>query len=231
MRYSRLDLTTGERFEAPRDEELLQMFDEIWISESYRPAGSTDASALTLVDVGANVGLFTVWAARRLHAERIIAVEPAPDTASALMANLTRNKVENVTVLQLALGGHRGDATLYRRGAGARDTLFTSDLYGSCFVPLSRTKLITLDDLFSTLEIEHCDLLKLDCEGAEYDILAGASGESLQKIRHIVGEYHVGMATYEPRELMLLMTRAGFRVRCFPAMDVEGGHFHAVRRA
>lgn len=207
------------------------MFDEIWLRESYLPAGWTRESVVTVIDVGANVGVFTIWAARRLGATRIVAIEPAPDTAAALMANLVRNNVD-ATLLQVALGARRRDAMLYRRAPHASwDTLRTSDLSGSTFKPLVSSPVINLDDVFSLLRIERCDLLKLDCEGAEYEILRGASQECLQRVRYIAGEYHAGMDEGNAGDFERLLTRAGFTIRWFPPLDPEGRHFHAARPA
>ena len=48
----------------------------------------------------------------------------------------------------------------------------------------------TLEQIYSDGEIEQCDLLKIDCEGAEYEILFGASSELLDRTRRMALEYH-----------------------------------------
>ena len=48
----------------------------------------------------------------------------------------------------------------------------------------------TLDEIFNANQIECCQLLKLDCEGAELEILENSSPETLKRVRKIVGEYH-----------------------------------------
>jgi FkbM family methyltransferase len=227
---NRLELTTGESLVSPVGEPLLALFEEIWIRQSYLPAAWTPIPGPTVVDVGANVGVFSVWAARHLGAARVVAIEPSPRVADALLANLKRNGVENATVLQVALGGERREATLYRRGPAVLDTLFRRDNYGSRFEPAGSVSVTTLDDLFAMHEIEHCDLLKLDCEGAEYEVLFGASSDSLGRIRHIAAEYHVGLNEHGPGSLQRFLEDRDFDVTCFDPRDVEGGHLHASRR-
>jgi FkbM family methyltransferase len=237
---NRLVLTTGDSLVSPVDEPLLALFDEIWIRESYLPAAwtsaptegtGTHAAGPVVVDVGANVGVFCLWVARRLGAGRIVAVEPSPRTARALLANLERNDLKQVTVLEVAVGGERRQAVLYKRGAEVMDTLFQRDNYGSRFEPAGTVKIVTLEDVFTDLEIDQCDLLKLDCEGAEYEILFGASDATLAKVQHIAAEYHVGLNEHEPTSLQRFLEGRGFAVTCFDPLDEESGYFHASRNA
>jgi FkbM family methyltransferase len=233
-------LTTGDCLVSPVEEPLLALFDEIWIRQSYLPVAwtaaattgtATRAGGPIVVDVGANVGVFCLWAARRLGAARIVAVEPSPRMARALRANLERNNLEHVTVLEAALGAERGQAVLYKRGAEVMDTLFQRDNYGSRFEPAGTVKIVTLEDVFTDLEINHCELLKLDCEGAEYEILFGASDAALAKVRHIAAEYHVGLNDYEPTSLQRFLEGKSFAVTCFDPLDEESGYIHASRHA
>jgi FkbM family methyltransferase len=229
-------LTTGDSLVSPVEEPLLALFDEIWIRQSYLPEAWTSAPSKgtrgpVVVDVGANVGVFSLWAARRLGAARVVAIEPSPRMARALLANLERNDVEQVTLLEVALGGERREAVLYRRGAEVMDTLFQRDNYGSHFESAGIVKIVTLEDVFTMLEIDWCDLLKLDCEGAEYEILFGVSDDLLARVRHIAAEYHVGLNEHEPASLQRFLEGRGFAVTCFDPLDEESGYLHASRRA
>jgi FkbM family methyltransferase len=228
-RRARLALSGGEVLSAPADEQLLTLFEEIWVRRSYLPAGWQAAPDAVVVDIGANVGVFSVWAARRLAAARIVAVEPSAEAAGALLANLDRNGVNCASVLQVAVGGAAGEATLRRRGPGAMSTLYERDLYGSDFHAAGSVRVVTLDDVFALFALDRCDLLKIDAEGAEYEILLGARPETLAKVRHIAIEYHVGLNEHRPEELEEHLRRQGFAVTRFPPLDVEGGHLHASR--
>ena len=108
-------------------------------------------------------------------------------------------------------------------------TLFEQDLYGSDFHAAGTYASMSLDDLFALFAIDRCDLLKIDAEGAEYEILLGARPETLAKVRHIAIEYHVGLNEHRPEELEDAPRRLGFAVTRFPPLDVEGGHLHASR--
>jgi FkbM family methyltransferase len=227
---NRLDLTTGDSLVSPAEEPLLALFEEIWIRESYLPTAWTPTTAPKVIDVGANVGVFSLWAARRLGAARVVAIEPSHRMACALRANLERNDLEQATVLEVAVGGQRRDAVLYRRGAEVMNTLFHRDNYDSQFESIGTIEIVTLDDVFAMADLDRCDLLKLDCEGAEYETLFGATEETLARVRHIAAEYHLGLTRHEPASLQGFLEDQGFSVTCFDPLDEESGYLHASRR-
>jgi FkbM family methyltransferase len=226
---NQLDLAKGLALHSPPGEPLLAMFREIWIEGCYRPRGlSRDADA-TIVDIGSNVGVFAIWAAVSFPRARVIAVEPAKELGHWLRSNLARNGLENVTVVETACGGAMGSAVLNRRGPGAMNTLYAKDNYGSDFTRGDVTRVVTLEALFDELGIESCDLLKLDCEGAEYEILLNSSAGLLARIDNIVMEYHVGLNDHTPAELARHLEAHGFSVACSPLTDVESGYLRASR--
>jgi FkbM family methyltransferase len=228
-RRQQLDLISGASLQAPPDEELLPMFDEIWVSRYYLPGDWAPAEAPTVLDIGANIGVFTVWAATELGAEHIVAVEPDPRPAEQLRANIELNHLRDVAILDAAVGGARRAATLYARGPTAMNTLFSRDVYESRFGVAANVHVLTLDDVFEQFGIQRCDLLKLDCEGAEYEILYGASPDSLAKVDHLVAECHVGLNDHDPDALEAFLEQRGFAVKRFPPLDEEGEHLHASR--
>lgn len=226
---NRIDLVTGAALVSSLDELLLKQFGEIWMGRGYLPHAWGQIDRPTVIDIGANVGVFTVWAAQELEPGRIIAIEPSPQSARLLRENLTRNEIANAEVIEVAVGGQRDEVSLYRRGDSERNTVYPRDRVGSRFELAGRVRMIMLDDVFELFRVESCDLLKLDCEGAEYEILFGASEASLTRIRHIVGEYHEGLNEHMAHELRDFLQHRGFEVTLFPPMDEEGGHFHASR--
>jgi FkbM family methyltransferase len=124
----------------------------------------------TVVDIGANIGFYTLLAARAVGAQgRVIAVEANPEDCRLLLVSLAVNEVDNVEVLPIALDSRRGWACFTSHtgtnggfmAAGARE--LTS---GKGFV----VPTFPLDELLD----EPVDLVKLDVEGAEGRVLAGA---------------------------------------------------------
>jgi FkbM family methyltransferase len=127
------------------------------------------------VDGGANIGLFSLVAARSVGPSgKVIAFEPAPATREALRGNLALNALPWVEVRADALGARPGTLEL---------VTFTGDRSGlSSFQPADagggrreQVRVVTLDEALGE-EAAKVRLLKLDLEGAEYGALQGASG-------------------------------------------------------
>jgi len=176
----------------------------------------------TIVDVGANVGAATLWFAARAPAARIVAVEPSPDAVGRLSANLTRNRLDDrVRVVPAALGGRSGVAHLGPATTSVGARTLGAPVPGSTEVPLT-----TLDDILDSNTLASVDLLKLDCEGAEYEILLSAPQALLRRIGTIVGEYHA-VDGHRPEELVNCLERSGFVVNV--AAKGEQGLFLATR--
>jgi FkbM family methyltransferase len=112
------------------------------------------------IDVGANVGTYTLWAAE-LGAE-VIAVEPAEDTYALLLENIALNGYDRVTAVRAAAGDHCGTAR-FTTGLDAGNCLAAD---GSVV-----TELVTVDSLLGSRSAAG---LKVDVEGFEIDVLQGA---------------------------------------------------------
>jgi len=147
-----------------------------------------------------------------------------------LSRNIEANGLANVSLINAACGPVEGEVELFARGRGACNTLYRADNYGSSFRPMGRAKMVTLDGVFRDFSIERCDLLKLDCEGAEYEIVYSAPKEKLERIKRITMEYHCGMNQHKPDQLAEYLRQAGFEVDLHPPLDEEGGYMFATRR-
>jgi hypothetical protein len=84
--------------------------------------------------------------------------------------------------------------------------------------------------VFARHVLSRCQYLKLDCEGAEYDILFHASADTLARIDHICLEYHDAITPHAHPELVALLARHGFTVRTYPnPVHAEIGLLYATR--
>jgi FkbM family methyltransferase len=143
---------------------------------------------MTFVDIGANEGLFSLFAARRVGpGGRVVAAEPSSRERRRLEANIARNRLANVTVvphaigegpgtarLQIATGVHAGHNTL---GAFTYDDVSAVDFEN---VPVE-----TLDALAGRLALGAVHVVKIDVEGAELKVLQGAA-DLLRRTRPIL---------------------------------------------
>lgn len=214
----------------PVDAELTALFHEIWVDRCYVPEPLTLEPHDTIVEIGAHMGVFTLWAAAQYPGIRVVSLEPCPESFAILQQNISRNRLKSVELLQSACGGHSGPAILVSRGPNSMHTLYDRDLLLSTFRSLGPVRMLSLDDLFNQLGIGRCGLLKLDSEGAEYEILLNASDATLHRIRNIAMEYHVGLNDHTPDELADFLSDKGFAVKVQPMRSTEDGYLYAELR-
>jgi len=161
-----------------------------------------------IIDIGANIGAFSVFAGNFAKNVKVLAYEPAPDAFSRLLKNIRANNLEeNVMPFKQAVAGSAGERSLF----------FQKNSTGSSFLEDHNSKVddvlvvdaITLKDVFEQNQIKKCHFLKMDCEGAEYEILLNAPENILSRIGKIALEYHRGY-----KELKVFLERNGFLVIC-----------------
>jgi FkbM family methyltransferase len=134
---------------------------------------------MVFIDVGANDGYYTLFAARRVGPRgKVAAVEPSTRERANLQRNLDRNRLDNVSIVPAALGAASGHADLHlAHGAHAgHNTLGGFAHAGVIAESLERVKVETLDNVVAELGLKRVDFVKIDVEGAEASVIAGARG-------------------------------------------------------
>lgn len=162
-------------------------------------------------DVGANLGLYTLWAARCVSAEgRVHAFEPMPDVRECLRRNLELNRFSSVEVVGSAVGAEPGRVTLNRvEGGSGRTSRYVDGAAGSLEVPVT-----TLDLYFR--DKPPPGLLKIDVEGMELQVLLGSRGLLASGTAPVVvfeaGTDLLAAAGTSYRVLVSLLAERGYRV-------------------
>jgi FkbM family methyltransferase len=157
---------------------------EVLIIRSYMPDPTwVPASGASVVDLGANIGAFTVFAACAVGPSgRVIAVEPHAPHVRAIGRNLAANRgAAPVSVVCAAAWGTTGRGRLVRDSSSESEWRIQPDLDGP--IPLT-----TLDDLTADLP-GRVDLLKVDIEGGEVEAFRGAD-RTLERTDRVVVECH-----------------------------------------
>lgn len=132
---------------------------------------------MTFLDVGANVGLFSLFAARRVTARgRVVAFEPSSRERAVLQRNIARNRLGNVSVVPMALGAEAGTALLQVAPGlhAGHNTLGGFAYEGVVAERTEEVQIETLDALADRLALDRIDVVKIDVEGAEVKMLQGA---------------------------------------------------------
>jgi FkbM family methyltransferase len=202
---------------------------EVFLNEEYGTKISDDA---VVIDLGANIGVFTVYATSSARNVQVYAYEPFPDFCALLEENVRLNgQDEMVHCFNTAVASEAGTRDLYLNG-------------GQFFFPtlVSATNndsqehvtvcCTTLAQVMESNHLEHVDLLKMDCEGAEYETLYPTPSAYLKRIAEIRMEYH----NLDSRErhldgLKRFFTRSGFIVTHLRPTSETNGTLWAKRES
>ncbi len=161
----------------------------------FRDALETEFQHLTkflepsdvFVDVGASSGIYTLKAAQHFRTSGgsdglVLALEPFPDVLAMLFHNIQTNGFANVRLRNVCAGARTEPGTLWTNfGKPNLFSLIQSDEKASPLEVLT----VALDDLFIWEQLNRLDYLKIDVEGTEGQVLAGARNV-LQKYRPII---------------------------------------------
>lgn len=212
----------GARFRVRRQTADKHFVKDVFIAEEYTPRGFEINETDTVVDVGGNIGAFAVFAARRAQRGRVISIEPVSENFSLLVHNLLVNGCRNATSVRAAIARVAGPLPIHLSGEGSGSHSIHPTL-------LETTKHseevdgLTLADIFSRFEVQRCDFLKLDCEGAEFEILEGLPDDVGARIGKVAMEYHTNSIDGKRRQaarLIAQLERFGLQTEIYT--DVAG---------
>ena len=177
---------------------LVDQYDKIFRARVYDFDSGNDSPRI--FDCGGNIGLSTIWLKRRYPSCSITVFEADPEIAPVLEYNLTAVGLNNVEIVQAAVWKENGSVRFRADGAdGGRISKNASD-------PSIRA--VRLSDWITTA----IDLLKLDIEGAEYEVLGDLHDTgALRRVRRIAAELHLRADNRARLPLLLVqLADAGF---------------------
>jgi FkbM family methyltransferase len=204
---------------------------ETFLDHFYEKYGFTIQPNWKIIDIGAGIGDYTLHTAMAQQNSKVFSFEPYPESFVLMQENLRLNAITNVQVFDEAIGAASGELILDL--TGGEPLQFQSHLKKSANVKKSLSiSSLSLVDALTRLGLESCDLLKLDCEGAEYEILFGTPPPVLEHIRRIVMEYHDNLIQYNHTDLTRFLIEQGFQVETFPnPVHSHLGYLRAMRKS
>jgi FkbM family methyltransferase len=204
---------------------------ETFLDRFYEKYGYPVQPDWKVIDIGAGTGEYTIFASRALSqpSGQVYAFEPFPQSFGLMQENLQLNDLKNVHIYNDAIGAENGELVLDL--TGGEPLQFQSRDHGpEADEKNLRVKALSLETALIQLGLETCDLLKLDCEGAEYPILFGAPRAVLDRFQRIVMEYHDNVSQYTHQDLVRFLSERGFQVESFPnPVHPHLGYLRAIR--
>ena len=180
----------------------------------------------TIVDIGAHMGAFAVHAAQSCPDARVYCYEPEQRNFGLLQQNIGINGLEDrVSAFRLAVG-----STIGHRNLSVGESLSNSFHIIPDGASSQTVRCTTLREIFEGHQLDTIDLLKINCEGAEYEILESCSRADFDRIANIRLEYHNLKAPKKNGEsLSRFLELRGYRIERFTRYLNKSGFIWAAR--
>lgn len=200
----------GLFFNQPIEKNYLgHQLSEIYKEGVYYPFFKNKKNSI-VVDVGANIGVTTYYFSQR--AKKVYAVEPSKEHFQVLKYMVQYNELQNVELFKQAMWIKSETGKLFHN----KDNKTMYSLHTAVSTEkdmVEDVEMVTLDKFFDDNKIEHCDFLKLDVEGSEFEIIGGEGFRKVApKIDVVFLEWHV-WADRNPNQLKQALELNGFRVK------------------
>ena len=222
------------------------LYADIFEHLTYEQSGISYPDEGVIIDIGANIGLFTIFARMRSPLAHIVAIEPLPSAFNALFSNVA-NIEGLVTPLNIAISDNSGEAdiTYYplvsgmsslhpnideernlfsailhetkKRHSSSQNYEYISELLNMNFESeIFSVKTKTLSEVIRNLNLSKIDLLKIDAQKSEIDILKGIDEKSWKMINQIIIEAHDCGDSFASIKLLLTYHGFGYSIKNHP---------------
>lgn len=182
-----LKLKSGLKIKLRVNSTDLQAFLNVWIIQEYQgEQGFEINNDDVIIDIGGHIGLFALYCSQFCKNGKIFSFEPIKENYDLLIDNIEQNNIINVKPFNVAVSDKVGRVPIY---------LSDDDHAAHSFYKVGKKSIeietTTLENIIQSEDIKKCNLLKLDCEGAEYEIIDSLTNSTIRKIERISLEYHL----------------------------------------
>lgn len=190
----------------------------IWVIEEYAKEGFDIKNDDIIIDIGGHIGLFSIYASQKCKSGKIFTFEPVIDNFKILRENIETNKNKNIFPENIAISNKNSKVTIFLSDDDAGHGMYSKS---SNSITINA---INLEEIFLKNNLKKCDFLKIDAEGAEFDILENISEDMLKTISKIVIEYHIFEDNSIKRleNIMEKFEKNGFKITKNPYSDTLG---------
>ena len=143
--------------------------------ESHIVGRFTPKEGDTVIDIGAHIGRYTITSSKQVgNTGKVVAIEADPDNFQLLKRNIALNNLTNVLPLNYAVFSTRTRMKLYEQSASAKynSLMLTRAAKTRNYVEVNAD---TLDSILKQNEVNRVDWIKIDVEGAEFEVLKGST--------------------------------------------------------
>lgn len=165
-----------------------KVIDETWNENVYRIHEYQFKDNAVFLDIGANIGSVSLYVDNfnKVRDEdnkiKVYSVEPEPNNLLLLKENIKNNPTENITVINNAIWHEQKTVLITNKGGNSSIINETNDESVEVLA-------ITIQDFIDLYGIDEIDVVKIDIEGAEFDLIINTPPETLAKIKYITLEF------------------------------------------
>ena len=187
----------------------------VWMINEYEVEKLNIKNNDVIIDIGAHIGLFSLLVSKFCYSGKIFCFEP--NQGRIEVDPISIDKLENIIPFNLAVTKNESEVKLFLDDDQSAHSIFQN---GKDAITV---KSISLEKIFDRNNIDFCKVLKLDCEGAEYEIIDSLPKEYFNRIKNIIIEYHYADSKPEPvRELISKIKNEGFQITTRPHYNDMG---------
>jgi FkbM family methyltransferase len=184
-KFSTLKIKNGIKIKLRNNSTDIQAFANVWLLEEYNQDKFIPKENDIVIDIGAHIGLYAMYISQKKDNVKIFSYEPVHENYNLLNKNIKENKLHNVKIFNFAVGKTSGKEKIFLSNDQSAHNMYEKS------ENFEAVNMITLDEIIKENKLEKISILKLDCEGAEYDIFENLSEGSFEKIEKICFEYHI----------------------------------------
>jgi len=213
-------LRNGMKFIIRSNSFDMRMIKEVFIHKPYHHLKINKGDVV--VDIGAHIGTFSIMAGHKTEElGKVYAYEPVPNTFDILKRNIYINSLQNIVhSYKFGISDKKGKKEFYIFKKDDKPLFHSSSFYqeqsgviGATVSEKIEVECITLEDIFESNGLDRIDMLKMDCEGEEYNLLFNTTNEYLKRIDRMCIEYHDYLPTkYNHRDLINYLSELKYDV-------------------
>ncbi len=186
----------------------ISIYREIFAKNVYNPPGFEITPGDVVIDIGANIGIFTLYAASQ-GCGQIYAFEPHPDNFSILLENIRINNLNNVKPYMVGVSSKEEKGLLKVSSISGHHKVLDPEQKDGVESGLE-IKTINIETFITNIKISQVDFLKIDCEGSEGDIFLSLSTKFFEKINKVVIEYHNNVSKLNGQQIIEILNENNF---------------------
>jgi len=183
-----LNLRNGLQLSVKKDAGDLTTLFEIFVNDDYSFKGDPDAD-FNILDIGANIGYFSLFISGKFPKASVFSFEPFPDTFRRLSENINGNNMSNIKAFEYAVSDFNGKSDFYSFDWAGCNTLIDKNFDEGHFNKTT-VECVSFDDIFEIAGVKGFTFGKIDCEGSEYRIFLNSKDDSIRRVKNYIIEVH-----------------------------------------